>query len=133
VQTGGTPPAGHAGSLEVRKRRRLRLVRAATDAENLVARRVVETAAHSLYLKGGPRPLRLEAQDTALSRRQHRFESGRGRQSYQSVMRYSRGQTGQSVQDLANKRPWTYPDREPFGRCIPRGSQTYPGPRYFQI
>src|SRR5205823_207387 len=26
------------------------------------------------------RPLRLEAQDTALSRRQHRFESGRGRQ-----------------------------------------------------
>ena len=27
-----------------------------------------------------PRPLRLEAQDTALSRRQHRFESGRGRQ-----------------------------------------------------
>ena len=29
------------------------------------------------------RPLRLEAQDTALSRRQHRFESGRGRQSNQ--------------------------------------------------
>ena len=30
-----------------------------------------------------PRPLRLEAQDTALSRRQHRFESGRGRHSFQ--------------------------------------------------
>src|SRR6185437_11663988 len=28
-------------------------------------------------------PLRLEAQDTALSRRQHRFESGRGRQTSQ--------------------------------------------------
>src|ERR1044071_6396837 len=31
------------------------------------------------------RPLRLEAQDTALSRRQHRFESGRGRQLVQNA------------------------------------------------
>src|SRR5438270_3826436 len=35
------------------------------------------------------RPLRLEAQDTALSRRQHRFESGRGRQINQSFSRFA--------------------------------------------
>src|SRR6266566_3123193 len=33
-----------------------------------------------------PRPLRLEAQDTALSRRQHRFESGRGRHGNQYII-----------------------------------------------
>jgi hypothetical protein len=41
---------------------------------------------HLIRRMGRPRkafgPLRLEAQDTALSRRQHRFESGRGRHDF---------------------------------------------------
>ena len=32
------------------------------------------------------RPLRLEAQDTALSRRQHRFEAGRGRHNINELL-----------------------------------------------
>ncbi len=53
-----------------------------------------------------PRPLRLEAQDTALSRRQHRFESGRGRQGFQGLTRRNR----RGYQHLTNIWNWTVVD-----------------------
>src|SRR6266550_6059950 len=51
------------------------------------------------------RPHRLEAQDTALSRRQHRFESGWGRQRFQYLEQYPRSMRPKF---LANIRAETY-------------------------
>src|SRR5262249_45310278 len=63
----------------------------------------LDRAIVSRYEQSPPRPLRLEAQDTALSRRQHRFESGRGRQQIQWIRAWYRLRLPRNTENLRNR------------------------------
>jgi regulator of extracellular matrix RemA (YlzA/DUF370 family) len=58
---------------------------------------------------------RLRMLVASLSRRQHRFESGRGRQLYQIIRNEGLIRSRRVVQDLANKHLWTRPDGGALG------------------